>query len=162
MKPAYILAFIILAVSMVVTLFAFSGSIARHVTIQQAISKPGERVQVPGKIIKKSVNYDARKGELRFKIAAIDGAGAMTIVYAQPKPENFDSATSVEAVGQYRDGAFYAENLLVKCPSKYNDTKPKQTSGVDPALLLGLMGTVCVAPLMMLRRGDRWKSAKSP
>ncbi len=51
------------------------------------------------------------------------GPDRLTVVYPQPKPENFDNATSVEAVGQYRNGVFYASNLLVKCPSKYNDKK---------------------------------------
>ncbi len=123
MKPAYIIALVVIALSMVATLFAFSGSIARHVTIKEALAQPGQSVQVPGKILKDTVFYDAAKGELEFSIQEMNGTRVMPVVYSQPKPENFDTATQVEAVGQYSNGVFHASNLLVKCPSKYNDQK---------------------------------------
>ncbi len=124
MKPAYIIAFIILAISLVATLVSFSGAIAQHVSIPQAMTRTGETVQVPGDIQKDTVRYDSLRGELRFDIVdKTDQKTRMTVVYAQPKPENFDSATSVEAVGRYKDGVFRADNLLIKCPSKYSDEK---------------------------------------
>jgi cytochrome c-type biogenesis protein CcmE len=127
MKPAYVLAFVILALSMGVTLYSFSGSVAHHVNIGQAISRAGEMVQVPGKILKDTVTYDPVRGQLRFDIVDMaDPSKRMTILYNQAKPENFDSATSVEAIGQYRDGVFHAHKLLVKCPSKYNDQPAKK------------------------------------
>ena len=130
MKPGSLVAAIILVVTVVVTLFAFSGSIANHTTISDAIKRPAETLQVPGKIVQESVHY--QKGALRFDVLEVTRdaqkgehltGNRMTIVYAQPKPENFDTATSVEAIGEYRDGVFHASNLLVKCPSKYNDKK---------------------------------------
>lgn len=131
MKTPHIVALVVIVACMGVMLFSFSGAVAHHVSIEQAMSRPNETVQVPGSIVKESVKYDAAKGALTFDVAALDPATKnpipgqlMTIVYAQPKPENFDSAVSVEAIGRYRDGAFHADNLLVKCPSKYDDGKP--------------------------------------
>src|SRR2546423_12448065 len=121
MKPAHIMALVLIVVCMGVTLYAFTFSIAQHVTITQVLKMPGQQVQVPGKILKDTVAYDAAKTELRFDIQEMNGPNRLTIVYREPKPENFDSATSVEAVGTYKDGKFFARNLLVKCPSKYND-----------------------------------------
>jgi cytochrome c-type biogenesis protein CcmE len=143
-KPAYILALIILVVSIVATLLTFAGSIAHHVTIPEAMAQAGQQVQVPGKILKDTVSYDPARQELRFDVQEMNGTGRITIVYGQPKPENFDSATSVEAVGIYRNGVFYASNLLVKCPSKYNDQKPVKTtdSGIHPAWALVIPGAV--------------------
>ena len=127
MKPAYIIAFFVIAVCMGVTLFTLSGSMAQHVTIKQAVERPGDRVQVPGDIIKESITYDARQGHLRFDICdRADRSQRLTVVYPEPKPENFDTANSVEAVGTFKDGAFVADRLLVKCPSKYSDEKPKE------------------------------------
>jgi hypothetical protein len=37
----------------------------------------------------------------------------------QGKPNNFEAASQVVAIGSYKDGVFYAEDMLVKCPSKY-------------------------------------------
>ena len=124
-KPAYFIAAIILMVSMAVTLVTFTTSLAKHVTIRQVLQMPEQTVQVPGRILKDTVRFDAVKGELSFDIEAMQKgeSGRLAIVYPQPKPENFDSATSVEAVGQYKEGVFRASNLLVKCPTKYNDQK---------------------------------------
>jgi cytochrome c-type biogenesis protein CcmE len=136
MKPPHIIALAVIVICMVVMLFSFSGAIAQHVTIPQAMARPDETVQVPGNIVKDSVAYDVQKGELRFDILGvdpntrkIDSSQRMTVVYAQPKPENFDAATSVEAIGRYQSGVFRAQNLLVKCPSKYSDDKPAQVAG---------------------------------
>ncbi|MEP6756078.1 MAG: cytochrome c maturation protein CcmE [Chthonomonadales bacterium] len=130
MKPAYWIAFLVVGACMFISLYAFSDAMAQHTTISQAVAKPGVMLQVPGKIIKETVQYDSLKGRLQFNISEPnDPTKVMTIVYSEPKPENFDAATSVEAVGEYRDGAFHAKNLLVKCPSKYNDDKPAKTAG---------------------------------
>jgi len=134
MKPAYILVILLLVVSLVVTLFSFSGAIAHHVTIAEAIKRPGETVQVPGVIVKESVVYDPQKSELRFDVLGVDPktkqadpSMRMTIVYPEPKPENFDTATKVEAIGRYENGVFRAQNLLVKCPSRYQDDPSVQS-----------------------------------
>ena len=122
MKPAYWIAILVVGACMCITLFAFSDAVAHHTTMTQAIARPGELLQVPGAILKDTVRYDSVKGRLQFDIAEPNNPGkVMTIVYAEPKPENFDAAKSVEAVGTFKDGKFHARNLLVKCPSKYGD-----------------------------------------
>ncbi|HEX5692130.1 MAG TPA: cytochrome c maturation protein CcmE, partial [Roseiflexaceae bacterium] len=53
-----------------------------------------------------------------------DNTGKMVkVVYAKPKPANFEQAVSVVAIGHYDAGksAFVAEDMLVKCPSKYQE-----------------------------------------
>lgn len=135
MKPAHVVALVVIAVSLGISLYAFSGAVAQHVSVKQARERPGQTVQVPGQIVKESVHYDPTRGALEFDILAIDPktravdpSERMRIVYNQPKPENFDTAESVEAVGTYRDGEFVAHNLLVKCPSKYRDEAAAKTA----------------------------------
>ena len=45
------------------------------------------------------------------------------VVYAKPKPANFEQAVSIVAIGHYdaAKGAFLADDMLVKCPSKYQE-----------------------------------------
>jgi cytochrome c-type biogenesis protein CcmE len=43
--------------------------------------------------------------------------------YNNPKPANFEEAEQVVVEGRNQDGTFVAENILVKCPSKYNDAQ---------------------------------------
>jgi cytochrome c-type biogenesis protein CcmE len=125
MKPPYIIASVVIAICMVITMFSFSGAIANHVNIAHAKTRPHDVIQVPGDIDKSTVRFDVARGQLEFEIVdRKDKSQRMKVVYSQPKPENFDTANSVEAVGAYRDGVFVARDLLVKCPSKYNDEKP--------------------------------------
>jgi cytochrome c-type biogenesis protein CcmE len=128
MKPAHIIAIVVIITCMIVSLTQLSNAIAPHVGILDAIRRPGDTVQVPGKIDKATVR--STPNGLTFDILGIDRSGKllvpeqrMTMVYDHPKPDSFDSAVSLEAVGTYRDGVFHASNLLVKCPSKYGDEK---------------------------------------
>lgn len=45
------------------------------------------------------------------------------VVYTRPKPANFEQAVSLVAIGRYdvTKGVFLADDMLVKCPSKYQE-----------------------------------------
>ena len=45
------------------------------------------------------------------------------VVYAKAKPANFEQAISIVAIGHYdqASSAFLADDMLVKCPSKYQE-----------------------------------------
>ena len=54
--------------------------------------------------------------------------------YNHPKPPNFEDAEKIVVEGYSKDAVFVAENILVKCPSKYNsaaglDEVPDLTTG---------------------------------
>ena len=53
-----------------------------------------------------------------FKLADAKGE-EFHVVYKGVKPSNFEQATEVVAIGRFNNGIFEAEQLLVKCPSKY-------------------------------------------
>ncbi|HKY61724.1 MAG TPA: cytochrome c maturation protein CcmE, partial [Gemmatimonadota bacterium] len=48
-----------------------------------------------------------------------DHGETLPVVYHGVKPANFEQATSVVAIGTYKGDQFVADQLLVKCPSKY-------------------------------------------
>lgn len=126
MKRGHIVAFAVLVLAAVGTLVSFSGAVAKHVSVADAKRMAGQTVQVPGRIVKNSIQYSVTgtRGELQFDITDMVAPDqTMRIVYARPKPENFETATSVEAVGRFDGSVFRAHNLLVKCPSKYESEK---------------------------------------
>jgi cytochrome c-type biogenesis protein CcmE len=43
------------------------------------------------------------------------------VIYSKPKPNNFEQATQLVVVGEMRNNVFHANEMLMKCPSKYND-----------------------------------------
>ncbi|MEN3040329.1 MAG: cytochrome c maturation protein CcmE [Bacteroidia bacterium] len=64
--------------------------------------------------------YDPQKDLFSFQ--AKDTLGTVRWVhYPDPKPINFDAAQRVVLIGRYQDTAFYAEKILMKCPSKYKE-----------------------------------------
>lgn len=122
MRRGPLVAFFVLVGAAVLTFISFSGATARHVSIAEAMRAEGQIVQVPGRIVRETVQYNLQgnRGELRFDVEDMQGGSEkMTIVYAGAKPENFANATSVEAIGTYQNGVFRARTLLVKCPSRY-------------------------------------------
>jgi cytochrome c-type biogenesis protein CcmE len=128
-RPTHAIAFLILIGSLGVTLYSFTGTLARHSTVREAIAHPGESVQIPGRIARETVGYDAQRGELRFELVDMtDPSVRVPVVYRQAKPDTFDTAVSVEAIGAYQNGVFTARNLLLKCPSKYRDAAPPRAA----------------------------------
>jgi cytochrome c-type biogenesis protein CcmE len=50
-----------------------------------------------------------------------DQGEVMPVVFTGVKPGNFDEAEKVVVIGTFKEGAFHANQILVKCPSKYDD-----------------------------------------
>ena len=66
--------------------------------------------------------YDPAANRFSFWMEDEEGA-VRQVVYANPKPANFEDAEQVVVNGRMEDGVFVAEHILVKCPSKYNDER---------------------------------------
>jgi len=96
---------------------AFKSNLTPYVSFDEA-QKSSRRVQVAGGLIPDSTTYVESDELLRFGMVE-EGGETMTILYEGVKPGNFEEATQIVAIGSYSDGAFYADQLLVKCPSKY-------------------------------------------
>ncbi|NUN71291.1 MAG: cytochrome c maturation protein CcmE [Bacteroidetes bacterium] len=78
-----------------------------------------KKVQVKGKWVKeKESSFDASKSQFTFYMVD-DNAVEMKVVLDGAKPNNFEIATEVVAKGRFKDGYFHANELLTKCPSKY-------------------------------------------
>jgi cytochrome c-type biogenesis protein CcmE len=88
-------------------------------SIDEAVSSD-RSVQLQGFLGSKGA-YDA-SGKFTFDLQ--DETGNMVkVVYSQAKPSNFEQAISIVAIGHYDEAkqAFIADELLVKCPSKYQE-----------------------------------------
>lgn len=124
MKAKYIIGGIIIVVFLVWGASAFLKTTIQYVSIDEA-ARSERTVQVMGKIDFDKVNYQTDQSRLQFAIydpEARDKATAehLPVVYYGVVPGNFDQATSVVLKGKMGDeGAFVAEQMLVKCPSKY-------------------------------------------
>ena len=108
-------------------LFNFGEQVGGYMNFAEA-GQTGSRAHVVGKWVEaESYSYDPEANQFSFLMVDAEGA-IMKVVYANPKPANFEDAESVVVEGQMNGDVFEAEHILVKCPSKYNDTRSLETS----------------------------------
>jgi len=66
-------------------------------------------------------SYDPSTDMFQFYMQ--DTTNNVELVYYQdPKPQNFEQAEKVVVVGGYKDENFVAEKIIMKCPSKFEQT----------------------------------------
>ncbi len=124
MKSYYIIAAVVVIAFIALGASSLKSSMTPYVTsFSEVRASSKDKIQVPGAVDKtKGSTFDQRLGAFVFYVKDEGGEG-MKVVYRGVKPGNFEQADKVVAVGQYKDNAFQAEQLLVKCPSKYQNTK---------------------------------------
>ncbi|MDQ5854294.1 MAG: cytochrome c maturation protein CcmE [Chloroflexota bacterium] len=95
------------------------GALVSYASVPEAKAQ-ARHVQVFGYLYSKG-HYD-EQGRWQFDIQGENG-DVLTVVYPHAKPGNFEQAISVVAIGKYDQQAqkFMADQLLVKCPSKYQE-----------------------------------------
>lgn len=110
----------LLAVGVLAAVFVKNAS--PYVTIPEAKKSTAPGLHVAGQIQKGTVVPDAANHQIRFTLQDESGQ-TLPIVYTGAPVSNLGSATKVVAIGGMKDGALYSEQLLVKCPSKYEAAK---------------------------------------
>lgn len=121
MKAKYIVGVIIIATFITWGVMSFMSTTIKYVSIDE-VGKASGVIQVMGAIDFASVEYDIENTLLKFDINGLEDHTLNTrlkVVYSGVIPGNFEQATSVVVKGMYKDDAFVADQLLVKCPSKY-------------------------------------------
>ncbi len=96
---------------------SFKSNLTPYVSFEEAQRSP-RKVQVAGGLVPDSTSYIEDKELLEFGMVEEDG-NTMTVHYGGVKPGNFEEAIQIVAIGTYSEGVFHANQLLVKCPSKY-------------------------------------------
>ena len=97
----------------------------------------GQRIRVNGNVVGGSENWNAEQIILKFAIEDAPAVGTngkvinvsnqtagtvLPIIFYGPRPDNFHRAASAIVQGQLlADGTFQAEELLLKCPSRYEE-----------------------------------------
>ena len=109
-----------------------------------------KNLRVSGAVIGDSIQYDAQSLTLSFEVAhvpadnlAIETEGGLAevlhqavidpsrarikVVYVGPKPDLLRNEAQAIMTGHMgQDGVFYAEELLLKCPTRYEEAVPEQ------------------------------------
>jgi cytochrome c-type biogenesis protein CcmE len=103
---------------------SFSGSTSDYLTIAEVKALGPDQTRdsrVAGEIVPDSVEWSTRELHLTFEVE--DETGQLAISYYGPQPDMLVDAVEAVVVGKYDPAAqvFEAEELLMKCPSKYEE-----------------------------------------
>lgn len=117
---------------------------------QKGASAQGRSVRVSGAVIGDTIHYDANTLNLTFTVADIPAdnklieqqgglaqvlhdavadptRAQLKVVYNGVKPDLLKNEAQAIMTGKLGgDGVFYADELLLKCPTKYEDAVPEQ------------------------------------
>ena len=110
-------------------------------------------LRISGAVVGDSINYDPDSLTISFEVAHIPGdndeinaqgglaavlnyavtnaeTARLDVIYVGPKPDLLQNEAQAIMTGRLgEDGTFYADELLLKCPTKYEDAVPDQVEG---------------------------------
>lgn len=146
--------FLILVAVVILIWTSTAASAEYFLTIDELNAKGAsvvdKNLRVSGAVIGDSIQYDAQSLTLSFDVAhvpadnlAIETEGGlaevlhqavldpsrsrMKVVYVGPKPDLLRNEAQAIVTGHLgEDGVFYAEELLLKCPTRYEEAVPEQ------------------------------------
>jgi cytochrome c-type biogenesis protein CcmE len=112
----------------------------------------GKSLRLSGAVLGDTIQYDAQTLTLTFEVAHVPGDNAVieaqgglaevlyqavndptrsrvTVIYHGVKPDLLRSEAQAIMTGRLsEDGIFYADELLLKCPTRYEEAVPEQAS----------------------------------
>lgn len=128
MNLKVIVAIVLLAVAAGMGVSSFKRTMTPYIGFAEARTASG-LVQVNGKLADKDYVMKPEEQFLSFKLRDEHG-DVMPVEYRGVIPGNFDQAVSVVAIGKFHGDHFEAQQLLVKCPSKYQAEADRAAKGV--------------------------------
>jgi cytochrome c-type biogenesis protein CcmE len=128
MKTRYLIGGAIALVFVVIAAFSLDNSKIEYTNLGYAQSS-GKRVQVKGAWVKdKGCTYNSAENTFTF-VMRDDANTEVKVIHNGPRPNNFELAESIVVKGRVENGVMMADNILTKCPSKYegNGQQVKQS-----------------------------------
>ena len=154
-KGKFILGGLLIVAAVIYLIVSSTKASAQYfMTVQELQQKgsSGRDVRLSGAVIGDSIQYDSQTLTLKFTIADVPGdnkeierlgglaavlhaavidpsRSRLQVVYVGPKPDLLrDEAQAIMTGRMGEDGAFHADELLLKCPTKYEEAVPGQVT----------------------------------
>ncbi len=144
---------LLLIAVVILVITSLKGNAQYYLTVDELLANPQQQytnVRVSGVVLGDTIQYDSRNQVLTFTIANIPGdnkeiealgglakvlhdaaadpsTSRLKVEYHNVKPDLLKNEAQAIVTGTMgKDGVFYAEELLLKCPSRYEDSLPEQ------------------------------------
>jgi cytochrome c-type biogenesis protein CcmE len=121
-----IVTLVLVALAIIGVSVAFIVNASPYVSVSEARKSGATNVHLKGTLDKSSIRNNFRDHTVTFQIKDSEGETA-TVEYSGPPPQDMNTATDIVAIGSMKDNVFRSEKLLIKCPSKYEGAKAKQS-----------------------------------
>jgi cytochrome c-type biogenesis protein CcmE len=131
MKRSHIIGIVLIAISIAI-IISTTGDASSYVTFREAykMAQEGdhEKVHVVGKLKKDAMGkitgmvYEPTVDPNYFSFILEDSLHEEhQVVYMHPKPQDLEKSEKVVIVGNVKENVFVADQILMKCPSKYEE-----------------------------------------
>jgi len=131
MKKSHIAAIAVIAAAIAIIVVT-AGDASTYATFDEAyqLASNGDKnsIHVVGELKKDGrgeiVGLEPGADKVSFSFVLVDESGKeQKVLYNEPMPPDFTRSEKVVVIGRYREDAFVASKILLKCPSKYQDQK---------------------------------------
>ncbi len=135
MKKSHVFIIVIIAASIGI-IISTAGDASSYVTFDKAkaMAENGDnnKIHVVGELKKDAqgniVGLYPGANKLSFSFIMVDEQGMdQEVYYNEPMPADFTRSEKVVVVGGYEQEVFIADKILMKCPSKYEETSVEAT-----------------------------------
>jgi cytochrome c-type biogenesis protein CcmE len=125
-RVKFIIGGAVIALAIIYLIFTATQSTASYfLTVEELHGKGSaiydHNVRVSGKVIGDSVDFNSRDLILHFDIVG-EGGEALPVVFNGPKPDQMRHDAEAIIEGKYDGNQFTAQELLLKCPSRYEES----------------------------------------
>lgn len=122
MKKTHIIGILIIAVGLAVIMTMLTDA-SSYASFKEAFDAPDQEFHVVGTLNReKPVEYDPTKNTELLSFYMVDEKGEEQHVFLHAaKPQDFERSDQIVLIGKVENGEFHANDILTKCPSKYNE-----------------------------------------
>jgi cytochrome c-type biogenesis protein CcmE len=157
MKPKFIIGGVMILAAVLYLIFsATTASAERFMTVDEMLAETpeivGDSLRITGAVVGDTIQYDADTLTLTFEIAhapadfqEIEEQGGLAevlyqavidptrqhvkVIYIGVKPDLLRGEAQAIMTGKLdENGVFHADELLLKCPTRYEEAGPQQTT----------------------------------
>jgi len=138
MKRSHIIGIVVIAIAVFV-IISTAGDASTYVTFEEAKSlsaaESGKKVHIVGQLKKDEageiIGVEPSEDKLSVTFLMVDNNQKTDkVFYNKPMPPDLKQSEQVVVVGEYKNDIFFANQILLKCPSKYEE-ESLQVSAVN-------------------------------
>ncbi|MEY2829424.1 MAG: hypothetical protein RIQ33_1282 [Bacteroidota bacterium] len=124
MKKTYLIGLILIAVSIAI-IITLVGDFSSYETFASARKMPNSQFHVVGTLDKSHpTEFNALQNANKFVFYMKDKNGeSIRVNYPDIQPQDFQKSEQIVVTGKMNGEEFNASSMVLKCPSKYTDSK---------------------------------------